>query len=141
MASVFTMIINGDLPGRFVWRDEQCVAFLSIAPLTTGHVLVVPVAEVDHWLDLDPALAAHLTTVAQTIGNAQMEAFQPTKVALMIAGLEVPHVHLHVVPIDGVHDLDFANQRTDEPADALDAAADRIRAALRAQGATGGVDA
>lgn len=141
MASVFTMIINGDLPGRFVWRDEQCVAFLSIAPLTTGHVLVVPVAEVDHWLDLDPALAAHLTTVAQTIGNAQMEAFQPTKVALMIAGLEVPHVHLHVVPIDGVHDLDFANQRTDEPADALDAAADRIRAALRAQGATGVVDA
>lgn len=141
MSSVFTMIINGDLPGRFVWRDERCVAFLSIAPLTTGHVLVVPIEEVDHWLDLDPELAAHLTAVAQVVGKAQMQAFEPTKVALMIAGLEVPHVHLHVVPIDGVNDLDFANQRSDEPAEALDAAAQQIRDALRAQGATDVVDA
>jgi histidine triad (HIT) family protein len=137
MPSIFTNIITGELPGRFVWRDERCVGFLSIAPLTTGHVLVVPIAEVDHWLDLDPELAAHLTAVAQTIGRAQMTAFQPTKVALMIAGLEVPHVHLHVVPIDEVHDLDFANQRSDEPAAALDAAAEQIRTALIEQGATG----
>lgn len=109
MASVFTRIIAGELPGRFVWRDERCVAFLSINPLQPGHTLVVPIDEVDHWIDLDDDLAAHLMTVAKRIAVAQQEAFSPVKVGLMIAGLEVPHVHLHVVPIRGVHDLDFAN--------------------------------
>ena len=102
MATIFTRIIDGELPGRFVWRDDLCVAFLSINPLNPGHTLVVPRQEVDHWLDLDDALAAHLTQVARRIGAAQMQAFAPERVGLMIAGLEVPHVHLHVVPINGV---------------------------------------
>jgi histidine triad (HIT) family protein len=114
---------------------------MSKDPLQPGHVLVIPVAEVDHWLDLDPDVAAHLTTVAQTIGKAQMEAFTPEKVGLMIAGLEVPHVHLHVVPITGVRDLDFANAVIDADPDGVRAAAQAIRDALRAQGATGVVDA
>lgn len=131
MPTIFTRIIDGDLPGRFVWRDDQCVAFLSINPLRPGHTLVVPRAEVDHWIDLPPALAAHLMTVARAVGCAQQRAFDPTKVGLMIAGLEVPHVHLHIVPIDGVNDLDFANQdRNPRPAD-LDGAAESLRAALR----------
>jgi histidine triad (HIT) family protein len=134
MPTLFTRIIEGELPGRFVWRDERCVAFLSIAPLKHGHTLVVPRAEVDHWLDLDPALNAHLMTVCQQIGRAQHQAFHPTRVGLMIAGLEVPHVHLHVVPVDDVHDLDFANADTDPDPVALDAAADALRAALRAAG-------
>jgi histidine triad (HIT) family protein len=58
MATLFTKIIDGDIPGRFVWRDERAVAFLTIAPITTGHVLVVPIVEVDHWVDLEPDLAA-----------------------------------------------------------------------------------
>ncbi|MFZ4583935.1 MAG: HIT family protein [Acidimicrobiia bacterium] len=135
MATIFTRIINGELPGRFVWRDETCVAFLSINPLTRGHVLVVPIAEVDHWLDLDASTASHCALVAQEIGRAQMQAFAPTRIGLMIAGLEVPHVHWHVVPINGVHDLDFANaDPAPDPAD-LDAAADALRAALRDLGA------
>jgi histidine triad (HIT) family protein len=141
MPTIFTMIMNGDIPGVFVWRDERCVAIMSKDPLQPGHVLVIPVAEVDHWLDLDPDVAAHLTTVAQTIGKAQMVAFTPEKVGLMIAGLEVPHVHLHVVPITGVRDLDFANAVIDADPDAVRAAAQAIRDALRAQGATGVVDA
>ena len=104
---ILTRIIDGELPGRFVWRDATCVAFLSINPLREGHTLVVPRAEVDHWVDLDPGTNAHLMLVAQRIAEAQMDAFSPTRVGLMIAGLEVPHVHLHVVPMDGVHDLDF----------------------------------
>lgn len=135
MPTIFTRIIDGDLPGRFVWRDEHCVAFLSINPLREGHTLVVPRAEVDHWVDLDPATNAHLMLVAQRIAEAQMDAFSPTRVGLMIAGLEVPHVHLHVVPMDGVHDLDFDNAAHDPDPAALDAAADAIRAALRARGA------
>ena len=129
MASIFTRIINGDLPGRFLWRDDRCVSFLSIAPLRPGHALVVPVEEVDHWVDLDPDLAAHLMTVAQRIGRAQQAAFDPARVGLIIAGMEVPHAHLHVIPIDRESDLHFANAKpaTD---DELDVVAARLSAAL-----------
>jgi histidine triad (HIT) family protein len=139
MATVFTKIIEGDLPGRFVWRDDRCVAFLSINPLRHGHALVVPIAEVDHWLDLDLDLNSHLMAVSQHIGQAQMAAFSPTRVGLMIAGLEVPHVHLHVVPIDGVHDMDFANAAREPDPAALDQAQADIVAALRAAGHEPGV--
>ncbi len=108
MATIFTRIMTGDLPGNLVWRDDRCVAFDTIAPLRPGHVLVVPVVEVDHWLDLDPELVAHLFGVAQKIGQAQMAAFAPTRIGLIVAGLEVPHAHLHVIPIRDEADLDFA---------------------------------
>ncbi|HEU5085145.1 MAG TPA: HIT family protein [Acidimicrobiales bacterium] len=139
MATVFTKIIDGELPGRFVWRDDRCVGFLSINPLRQGHALVVPIAEVDHWLDVDPELNAHLVRVSQIIGQAQMAAFSPTRIGLMIAGLEVPHVHLHVVPIDGVHDMDFANAARDPDPTQLDAAREAIVSALRDQGHDPGV--
>jgi histidine triad (HIT) family protein len=134
MASVFTRIINGEFPGRFVWRDGQVVAFLSINPIRHGHTLVVPVEEVDHWLDLEPELAGRLTSVAQTIGRAQQRAFGSERVGLIIAGFEVPHTHLHVLPADTMRDLDFANAMSDpDPAD-LDQAAEAIRTALRELG-------
>jgi histidine triad (HIT) family protein len=136
MPTIFTRIIEGELPGTFVWRDDVCVAFLSIAPLKAGHTLVVPRAEVDHWIDLDPEVNAHLMRVAQQIATAQQRAFSPARVGLMIAGLEVPHVHLHVVPIDGLHDLDFDNARPGTP-EALGAAAAALRAGLRDAGASG----
>ena len=130
MPTIFTRIIEGELPGTFVWRDDLCVAFLSINPLKTGHTLVVPRAEVDNWIDLDPEVNAHLMRVSQQIARAQQQVFSPVRVGLMIAGLEVPHVHLHVVPIDGVHDLDFDNASATTP-EALEQAASRLRAALR----------
>lgn len=131
MVSIFTKIIEGEFPGRFVWRDERAVAFLTIAPLKPGHTLVVPIEEVDHWIDLEPGLAAHLMDVSQAVGRAVQQAFEPTRVGLMIAGLEVPHAHIHVVPIDGLNDLDFGNVDNDADAEALDAAAEEIRAALQ----------
>lgn len=130
MPSVFTRIIEGDLPSHMVWRDERCVAFLSINPIRPGHTLVVPIEEIDHWLDLDPDLAAHLMVVAQRIGTAQQQAFNPLRVGMMIAGLEVPHVHLHVVPIGGFADLDFANADPNPDPASLVAAAGAIRNAL-----------
>lgn len=133
MPTIFTRIIDGELPGRFVWRDERCVAFLSINPLQPGHTLVVPIVEVDHWIDLDDALAAHLVTVAKRIGAVQQELFAPAKVGLMVAGLEVPHVHLHVVPIRGVHDLDFSQADQDPDPVALDRVAADLRDALGTQ--------
>ncbi|HEY8122933.1 MAG TPA: HIT family protein [Myxococcota bacterium] len=134
MPSLFTRIIRGELPGRFIWRDARCVAFLTIAPLQPGHTLVVPIREVDHWLDLEEAEAAHLTVVAQKIGRAVQAAFAPVKVGLMIAGLEVPHVHLHVVPIHELRDLDFARAEKSPSPAKLDQAAAKLRAALRAAG-------
>ncbi len=130
MASVFTRIIAGELPAHFVWQDERCVAFLSINPLRPGHTLVVPRAEVDHWIDLDDETLSALMGVARTIARAQQAAYRPTRVGLLIAGLEVPHVHVHVSPIDGMHDMDFANAGPNPGDEALSAEAARIRAVL-----------
>jgi diadenosine tetraphosphate (Ap4A) HIT family hydrolase len=134
MTTLFTRIIEGEIPGRFVWRDDRAVAFLTIAPITPGHVLVVPVAEVDHWVDLAPDLAGHLMQVAQHIGEAQMGVFQPVRIGLIIAGLEVPHCHLHLVPIDAESDLSFAKADHDPDPAALDSAMTRLCDALRTAG-------
>ncbi len=134
MTTLFTKIIDGDIPGRFVWRDTNVVAFLTINPITPGHTLVVPRAEVDHWLDLDVALAERCVAVAQVIGQAQMAAFSPARIGLVIAGLEVPHTHLHLIPIDTEADLSFAQADPSPDPAALDDAAERIRAALRDMG-------
>ena len=134
MASIFTRIINGELPGRFVWRDDRAVAFLTIQPLKPGHTLVVPIEEVDHWLDLAPEMNQHLTHVSQQIGKAIDRVFQPAKVGLIIAGLEVSHVHLHVTPIHHLQDLNFANADPNPDPVEMDAAAEKIRAALRELG-------
>jgi histidine triad (HIT) family protein len=136
VASIFSRIINGELPARFVWKDASCVAFLSIRPLRPGHTLVVPRAEIDHWLDLDADLLAHLAGTAQAIGKAQVAGFKPARIGLMLAGLEVPHCHFHVVPIRGVHDLDFDNQDPDPDPALMDAAAETIRRELRRLGHT-----
>ena len=113
-----------------MWRDDRAVGFLTIAPLKPGHTLVVPIEEVEDWTDLDPDLLGRLIHVSQIIGKAIDAAFNPTKVGLIIAGLEVPHVHLHVAPIDTYNDLDFANANPNASAESLDEAAERIRAAL-----------
>jgi histidine triad (HIT) family protein len=134
MASVFSRIIAGELPGRFVWQDEHSVAFLSIRPLRPGHTLVVPRLEVDHWLDVDPALLSHLTKVAQVIGRAQMAAFKPERIGVMIAGLEVPHLHIHVVPIRGMQDLNFANQDPNPDEQMMEGAMRSLRDELRRLG-------
>lgn len=134
MTTLFSRIIDGELPGRFVWRDDVAVAFLTISPLRPGHTLVVPRVEVDNWLDLDPEVNTHLMGMAQVIGQAQQVAFSSDRVGLIIAGLEVPHVHLHVVPIASEADLSFSKADPSPAAEDLDAAADMLRAALTAAG-------
>jgi histidine triad (HIT) family protein len=132
MPTIFTRIIHGELPGRFVWKDDRAVAFLSINPLRPGHTLVVPRKETDHWIDLDDDLAGHLMRVARAVGEAQQRAFLPERIGMTILGMEVPHVHLHVVPIESERDMDFARaERSPDPA-ALDDSAERIRGELRA---------
>jgi histidine triad (HIT) family protein len=141
MATLFTKIIEGEIPGRFVWRDERAVVLLTIAPITPGHVLVVPVEEVDHWIDLDPELAAHLMRVAREVGRAQMQVFAPRRIGMITAGLEVPHCHLHLVPINVEAELSFSRADHDPDPTALDEAAGSLREALRDLGHGDPVDA
>lgn len=134
MSTVFTKIIDGELPGRFVWKDERCVAFLSIAPLAYGHALVVPRQEVDRWTDADPELVTHLMKVAQRIGKAQVEAFGSARAGLAIAGFEVPHTHMHVWPSDSMEDHDFRQAMEDPDQQKMDEAAEKLRVGLRLMG-------
>lgn len=109
MSTIFTRIIAGEIPGTFVHRDDRAVAFMTINPITDGHVLVVPVDEIDEWTDLDPSLSRHLFDLAARIGVAQKRAFDCDRIGLVIAGYEVPHCHLHVIPTNSLADLSFAN--------------------------------
>jgi diadenosine tetraphosphate (Ap4A) HIT family hydrolase len=131
MTTVFSKIINGEIPGTFVWDDGICVAFLSINPLAPGHTLVVPRQEVDHWVEADPALIAHLFEVTRVIGIAQKSAFNCERVGVMIAGYEVPHFHIHVIPTNTMSQLDFDNAAATVDRDDLDRSAQAIRLALR----------
>lgn len=141
MSTIFTRIIDGELPGRFVWRDDHVVAFLPIALLAPGHTLVVPVEPIDHWIDLDPALHDRLWSVAQVIGRALDEIYQPTKVGVLVVGEEVPHTHIHLVPFKELSQMSFANQDTSPAPEALDQQAEVLRQALRAAGHTDTVPA
>lgn len=136
MATTFTRIINGEIPGTFVWRDERCVAFMSINPLAHGHTLVVPIEEIDHWVDAPADLADHLFRVARSIALAQQAAFSPARIGLIIAGYEVPHTHIHVVPTNSMEELSFANAAASVDRSDLEAAAAAIREALADQGHT-----
>lgn len=131
MATIFTRIIEGEIPGTFVWRDEHCVAFMSINPLAHGHTLVVPIEEVDHWVDASPELTAHLFEVTRILAAAAHQAFSPERVGVIIAGYEVPHTHIHVVPTNDMSELSFANAAGSVERDELESAAIAIRAALR----------
>ncbi|HEX3492567.1 MAG TPA: HIT family protein [Streptosporangiaceae bacterium] len=129
MATLFTRIINGELPGRFIYSDELVVAFLTISPLRPGHTLVVSREEVDQWTDAGQPLLHHCLDIARVIGIAAKEAFDAPRAGLIIAGLEIPHLHVHVFPVWAEEDFDFARARpaSDEE---LDQAEARLLAAM-----------
>jgi histidine triad (HIT) family protein len=126
VATLFTKIINGDIPAKFVHRDELCVVFMSINPIATGHALVVPIVEIDQWTDLSQSLSQHLFAIAAKVGNAQKRAFGCERAGLIIAGFEVDHCHLHVIPTNSISDLAFANAASHVESDELQEAARSI---------------
>jgi diadenosine tetraphosphate (Ap4A) HIT family hydrolase len=134
MTTLFTKIIDGEIPGRFVWKDDDVVAFLTIAPITPGHTLVVPRREIEHWLEADHETLAKVMAVAQIIGKAQESAFGAKRVGVLLEGYEVPHLHVHVWPTRSPADFDV--KRVDpspDPAE-MDRSADALRSALRDAG-------
>jgi histidine triad (HIT) family protein len=134
VSSVFTKIMNGELPGRFIWQDDRCAAFLDISPLTYGHTLVVPREEIDMWTDVPEDLNNHLYTVASRIGAAQVTGLGAVRSGLIIQGYEIPHMHMHVFPTQSVADFDMTNIIREPEDDKMEDAAKKLRAALRDAG-------
>jgi diadenosine tetraphosphate (Ap4A) HIT family hydrolase len=130
MASLFTKIIDGELPGRFVYHDDEFVAFLTIAPVTQGHTLVVPRAEIDQWQDLDATVFNRLMAVSQLIGKAVRLAFNAPRAGLLIAGLEIPHLHVHVFPAYSLADFNIGGADPNPSPESLDEAQVKIKNAL-----------
>jgi len=128
--TLFTKIINGDIPARFAYRDDLCVVFMSINPITTGHALVVPVQEIDQWTDLPEELSQHLFLIASNIGNAQKRAFGCERAGLIVAGFEVDHCHIHVIPTNSIDDLSVANATAHVEGQMLQDACDKIKGEL-----------
>jgi histidine triad (HIT) family protein len=131
MPSVFTRILQREIPGRFVYEDDDCAAFLTIAPVTPGHTLVVTRREVDDWLDLTADERNALWAACATVAKAIDQVYKPGKVAAMLVGLEVPHVHVHLIPISSESQLSFANADPNPDPAAMDEAAAAISAAIR----------
>lgn len=129
MASIFTRIMQGEIPGHFVHEDDQCVVIMTIQPMKPGHVLVIPREEIDHWDDLPVELTTHLMAVSQRVAKAIKRAFPCKRVGVLIVGLEVPHVHIHLTPLDAMSDINLVGLAM-APAEELAEAAEKLRAAL-----------
>lgn len=134
MSTVFDKIISGEWPGRFVWADDICVAFATIEPVSPGHALVVPRHAWEKWTDTPSDVASHLMQVARFIGLAQETAFGVPRAGLVIAGFEVPHTHLHVIPLRSERDVNLANAARNASAEELDEAMVALRNQLLADG-------
>ena len=130
MTTIFTRIIDGQIPGTFVYRDSLCVAFLSINPLAAGHVLVVPIEEVDHWVDMSPELSTHIFSISHRISLAIAEVFPCTRVGLIIAGYEINHCHIHLIPTHTMAELNFANAASSVDRNVLEAQAEILMSEL-----------
>ena len=131
MASLFTRIIRGEIPGHFVYKDEICVAFLTINPIAIGHTLVVPIEEIDEWVDLPTATSSHLMLVAKRIGLAQKQLYSCNRVGMIIAGFEIPHCHLHVIPANTMADLSFEHAAAHVESERLSEQAEHLASVLK----------
>ncbi len=130
MPSVFTKILKGQEPARFLCQDEHTTAILSSTPVRPGHCIVFPNEEVVNWLELSPDQSRDLMATCQKVGRAIQAVHQPVRVGVAIISIVVPHVHVHLIPINAVADLDLTKQDQNARADDLDASAEAIRAAL-----------
>ena len=130
MATLFTRIIKGEIPAHKILENDQYLAFLDLRPVNPGHTLVIPKQEVDYIFDMEDELLKGLMVFAKKVAKAIGKAFPCKKVGVMVAGIEVPHAHVHLIPINSVGDLSFTRAKTATPEE-LSQAAQRIRANLQ----------
>ena len=127
MASIFTRIINREIPGYIIAEDDRYIAFLDINPLVVGHTLVVPKEEVDFIFDLDDDTLSGLNIFAKKIAHAIRKAIPCKRVGVAVIGLEVPHTHVHLVPMNSMGDLNFTRAKLNPSKEELTVAAEKIR--------------
>lgn len=130
MASIFTRIINREIPAYIVAEDEQYIAFLDINPLVVGHTLVVPKKEIDFIFDLDDDTLAGLNLFAKKVAHAIKKSIDCRRVGVAVIGLEVPHTHIHLVPMNSMNDLNFTRSKLNPAKEELAAAAEKIKKAF-----------
>ncbi len=133
MPSIFTKIASREIPGHFVWEDDLCFSIMTIQPIREGHLMVIPKLEVNHWDDVPPDTAAHLMVVAQKIAKAIKGIIPCKRIGVSVVGLEVPHTHIHLIPIDNMGDMDFS-LASEMSAKKLAATAKKIKTSLQARG-------
>ncbi len=133
MASIFTKIIAREIPGHFIWEDDLCISIMTIMPIRDGHCMVIPKQEVDHWDDVPEDTARHLMSVSQKVAKAVKAVVPCLRVGVSIVGIEVPHTHIHLMPMDTTADMDFRNSREVSQESLADMAA-RIRQVLTERG-------
>lgn len=131
MSSIFTKIINGEIPSYKIAEDEKCYAFLDISPLAEGHTLVVPKQEVDYIFDLDDELLTHLHLFAKKVAKAMKEVIECEKIGMAVIGLDVRHTHIHLVPLKEVGDLNFAKSKLELPKERMQEIANLISSKIK----------
>src|SRR5882762_4791450 len=130
MPSIFTKIINREIPGHIIAEDGQFIAFLDIVPLVMGHTLVVPKKEVDYIFDLDDDTLSAMSLFTKKVARAVKKAVPCKRIGIAVIGLEVPHAHIHLVPMNSMGDINFSNPKLKPTAEELAAVADKIRAMI-----------
>ncbi len=128
MSSIFTKIVNGEIPCFKIAESEKFLAFLDINPLKKGHCLVIPKEEIDYFFDIDDDLISELVLFAKRVAKAIKLEIECERIGMSIIGLEVPHAHIHLVPINGVHDLNFSNVKVSCTKEEMENIAQRIAA-------------
>jgi histidine triad (HIT) family protein len=130
MSSIFSKIVSGEIPAHVVAETTEFLAFLDVNPLTTGHVLVIPKKEIDYLFDMDEESYFGLTLFAKIVATALRKAFSCERVGMAVIGLEVPHVHIHLIPINEIGDMNFSKPKLHPTEEELAAAALQIKAEL-----------
>lgn len=130
MASIFTRIVNGEIPCHKICEDDNYLAFLDINPLVKGHTLVIPKKEIDYLFDLDDDLLAGMTVFAKKVARAIDKVMDCKRVGVVVLGLEVPHAHIHLIPINSLHDTEFSRPKLKLSTDELKLIAEKIKNAL-----------
>ncbi|MGY4385263.1 histidine triad (HIT) family protein [Pedobacter sp. UYP24] len=130
MATIFSKIVNGEIPAHIVAETSEFLAFLDVNPLVMGHILVIPKKEIDYLFDMDEESYFGLTLFAKIVATGLKEAFPCKKVGVAVIGLEVPHAHIHLIPMNQVNDMNFSKEKLRPTAQELEEAAAKIKAAL-----------
>lgn len=131
MASIFTKIINREIPAHIVAEDEQFLAFLDIMPLVMGHVLVIPKKEIDYLFDIEDKLLGDMHVFAKKVAHAIQRAVPCKRIGVAVIGLEVPHAHIHLIPMNTIGDLNFSKPKLKPSQQELAEIAEKIRSRFK----------